>query len=349
MVWVEQPVGTGFSRGVPSATSEEDVAEQFLGFMKNFVDTFSLHGKKIWITGESYAGMYVPYIADAMYAKKDCRNFNIQGIMIYDPSIASDVLLEQAPAAAFVNKWEGVFALNETTMKDINERADKCGYTALLEYGLSYPPKGKLNVSDVVAPGCDLFDDIYTYASAVNPCFDIYEITTTCPNLWDVLGFPGSFGYLPEGAQIYFAREDVQKAINAPHIDWEECASENVFVNGTDTSEPSSIVVLPRVIEKSKRTVVVHGLLDYVLMSNGTRMAIQNMTWNGVQGFQKAPDAPWSIKYDGLGTVGTAYTERGLTYAEVNLSGHMGPQYAPQASYELLRFLLGRIDKLTTY
>ena len=63
MLWVEQPVGTGFSQGVGTETSQEMVAASFLGFLKNFIDTFGLHGKKIYIAGESYAGMYVPYIA----------------------------------------------------------------------------------------------------------------------------------------------------------------------------------------------------------------------------------------------------------------------------------------------
>jgi carboxypeptidase D len=57
MVWVEQPVGTGFSQGESTETNEEAVAESFLGFFKNFVDTFGLKNKKIYITGESYAGM----------------------------------------------------------------------------------------------------------------------------------------------------------------------------------------------------------------------------------------------------------------------------------------------------
>jgi carboxypeptidase D len=34
MVWVEQPVGTGFSQGEPTATSEEEIAAQFAGFWK---------------------------------------------------------------------------------------------------------------------------------------------------------------------------------------------------------------------------------------------------------------------------------------------------------------------------
>ena len=60
IVWVEQPVGTGFTKGDPTATSEDDVAKQFLGFFKNFVDIFAMQGYTVYIAGESYAGFYVP-------------------------------------------------------------------------------------------------------------------------------------------------------------------------------------------------------------------------------------------------------------------------------------------------
>jgi carboxypeptidase D len=60
MVWVEQPVGTGFTQGTPTANSTEEAAQQFLGFWKNFIDTFDLKGRKVYIAGESYAGKYIP-------------------------------------------------------------------------------------------------------------------------------------------------------------------------------------------------------------------------------------------------------------------------------------------------
>lgn len=34
----QQPVGTGFSQGMPTASSEEEVAAQFAGFWKKYVD-----------------------------------------------------------------------------------------------------------------------------------------------------------------------------------------------------------------------------------------------------------------------------------------------------------------------
>jgi carboxypeptidase D len=70
-------VGTGFSQGTPNITvstnldftqqrahlqkDEVGLAQQLVGFFEQFLDVFSeLKGKKLYLTGESYAGQYVP-------------------------------------------------------------------------------------------------------------------------------------------------------------------------------------------------------------------------------------------------------------------------------------------------
>lgn len=356
MVWVEQPVGTGFTQGTPTATSEEEAAAQFLGFWKNFVDTFGLQGRKIYIAGESYAGYYVPYITDAMLNKNDTTYYDAQAFLIYDPSTSYDVVQQQIPAVPFVDYWAPLFNLNKTFTDDIHNRADECGYTDFFNDYLTFPPAGPLPTPPNVdgdAAGCDLWDDIYYAVSAVNPCFDIYQVATTCPLLWDVLGFPGSFDYIPEGTGVYFNRTDVQKAINAPIQEWNECSN---GVLDTDTSPPSGLSVLPSVIERTNgRSIIAHGNLDFILIANGTLLMIQNMTWGGAQGFQTAPTEPFFVPYHSeaslstlaaSGIMGTAHTERGLTWVEVAMSGHMVPQYQPSAAYRQLEFLLGRIESL---
>lgn len=42
-------------------------------------------------------------------------------------------------------------------------------------------------------------------------------------------------------------------------------------MNGVDNSVPSMLSVMPNVIEKSVRTVVMHGGVDYILIAEGTR------------------------------------------------------------------------------
>jgi carboxypeptidase C (cathepsin A) len=36
MLWVEYPIGVGFSRGEPTATNEEEPAAEFIEFFRNF-------------------------------------------------------------------------------------------------------------------------------------------------------------------------------------------------------------------------------------------------------------------------------------------------------------------------
>ena len=376
MVWIEQPVGTGFTQGTADVTDEVGVASEFLGFWKNFVDTFGLQNRKVYISGESYAGYYVPYIADAMLNSNDSTYYNVESILIYDPSTSTEAVQQQSthstflnapyayrilvPAVAYVDYFAPLFSFNASFMDYLHEQADTCGYTSFLNEYLVYPPAGPLPnppKSNDTSGQCDLWDAIFYAELLINPCFDIYQIATTCPLLWDVLGFPGSFDYVPEGATIYFNRTDVQKAINAPVEEWMECTDNDVFAgDGSDNSPPSGLSILPGVIEKLNKTIIGHGALDYILIANGTLLMIQNMTWNGAQGFTSKPSDEFFVPYHtqdnpstlaGAGVFGTTHTERGLTFVEVSLSGHMVPQYAPSAAYRMVEFMLGRIDSLT--
>ncbi len=67
-----------------------------------FMDTFDLHGRKVYITGESYAGKYIPYLADAMLNQNDKSYFNLKGIQINDPSTSTNVVQNQARKSIIV-------------------------------------------------------------------------------------------------------------------------------------------------------------------------------------------------------------------------------------------------------
>ncbi|TFK88356.1 alpha/beta-hydrolase [Polyporus arcularius HHB13444] len=342
IIYLEQPVGTGFSQGHPNATDENDVAAQIVGFLQQFLDVFSeLQGKKLHLSGESYAGMYVPYLANYIYEHPGALNLNLTGFFVADPVLGWDVVQEQIPAVNFVHKYEHVFSLNQTFMAELDAVAAKCNYADYMEKHVTYPPKGILPLpgkSTEADRGCDVWDMIFDAALAVNPAFNIYRIFDTWPILWDVLGFPGSF--FQSQSPIYFDRPEVKAAIHAPsNTTWAECSDVNVFPRG-DKSLPPAFTVLPNAIEKSERAVIVHGLADFILIAEGTRIVIQNMTWNGQQGFQ-TPIKNDSFVVDGMGALGQTHTERGLTYFEVALSGHMIPQFSPRAAFQIMEYLMG--------
>ena len=84
----------------------------------------------------------------------------------------------------------------------------------------------------------------------------------------------GSF-FQTQVSPLYFDRKDVKKAIHAPvNVNWTLCTDTNVFPYG-DASLPSAFTVLPNVIEKSKRSVIVHGLADFLLIAEGARIVLQ--------------------------------------------------------------------------
>ena len=295
-----------------------------------------------------------------MLDANDTEYFGVDSIMIYDPVLTNGQLQNQGmptlslsqrllcaqtrrrkpnsastnsflvPAAAFANYWENIIYLNQSYLAQVNNLSSSCGYSNYLEKYLTYPPPGPLpDLQD--SDACDVFSMVFDAALDVNPCFDIYQIETTCPLLWDVLGFPGSFEYLPEGASIYFNRTDVQKAINAPLQEWSECSD---GVLDTDTSPGSADSVLPGVIERTSHTIIGHGMLDMVLIMNGTLLSIQNMTWAGQQGFQSPPTDDFYVPFHnelsestlaGSGSFGKTHTERGLTFVSVAISGHSKP------------------------
>ena len=85
--------------------------------------------------------------------------------------------------------------------------------------------------------------------------------------------YSGSF-HNEQTLPLYFDRADVKAAIHAPNVSWEECSSDRVFPNG-DASPSTALSVLPSVIERSNRTVIVHGRADFILFTEGTRIVIQ--------------------------------------------------------------------------
>ena len=71
MLYIEQPVGTGFSQGIPNIQDEDDLAEQLVGFLQQFLEVFpELKGKKTYLTGESVSfGCSFPWV---IYTNTKC-------------------------------------------------------------------------------------------------------------------------------------------------------------------------------------------------------------------------------------------------------------------------------------
>jgi cathepsin A (carboxypeptidase C) len=70
VMYVDQPLGTGFSKAsfLDLRWSLETIANDFRAFMVGFLAKYpAFNGRDIYLTGESYAGHYIPMFANHLY------------------------------------------------------------------------------------------------------------------------------------------------------------------------------------------------------------------------------------------------------------------------------------------
>jgi len=87
MLYVEQPVGVGFSYKTNSDDYEANdlsAAEENYQFLKNWYEKYPSYAEQdLYLTAESYGGHYIPTLAKYIVEKGDLPNF--KGIMVGNP------------------------------------------------------------------------------------------------------------------------------------------------------------------------------------------------------------------------------------------------------------------------
>ncbi|KAJ6631095.1 Alpha/Beta hydrolase protein [Mycena sp. CBHHK59/15] len=236
-----------------------------------------------------------------------------------------------------MRQFKHLFPFNASFEAELAALDATCGFTAFLDEHLVFPPKGARPPAPSSDGACDMYDTLTGVMYLLNPCFSTYHIASTCPYAVDPITNP------PGDGVRYFNLPAVQAALNAPPTAWRYCRG-GVYTSGnTDLTVPPSPSVLPRAIERLNRTLIVSGTLDLTLPSNGTLLAIQNITWGGAHSFTRAPAGEFFVPYTGIATdgeadgsvaslagtglKGTLHAERGLVFVDVFLAGHKLPQW----------------------
>lgn len=85
LVAIEQPAGVGFSKAKdPDYLWTDDVdADNLLSGIKDFIETFpELRGRPFYVSGESYAGVYIPFLATHALEDESEDKINLKGVLI---------------------------------------------------------------------------------------------------------------------------------------------------------------------------------------------------------------------------------------------------------------------------
>jgi carboxypeptidase D len=281
------------------------------------------------------------------WCQKD--DLHLIGALVYDGCIGQyNVVQEDMVVVPFIEANKQHFNIDDQTLSSLKSSHQSCGYDTYINNYLQFPPSG-IQPPATSRSECRLFNSALSAAKQGNSCFNVYEVNVTCPTPNDPLQ--------PNSGSPYFDRSDVKTALHAPSgATWSECSNGAVFVGGDyyggggpenegDLSPDPIQGVLPQVIEGTNRVLIANGDLDMIIITDGSLLAIQNMTWNGQLGFQTKPAD--SIVLDGeSASKGIQHQERGLMWTETYGSGHMGPQYQPRVAYRQLQWVLGQIDSI---
>jgi len=95
LLFIEQPAGVGFSTAADPEYNWTDVenAKNLLAGVKDFFNTFTeLKGREFYISGESYAGIFIPHLAaEILEDKSSYDKVNLKGILIGNALTDPDV------------------------------------------------------------------------------------------------------------------------------------------------------------------------------------------------------------------------------------------------------------------
>lgn len=409
VIWVENPINVGFSYGNNYASSEYGLAQDFVGFLKNFYKVFpELSQKRLYVLGESYAGFYVPYITKeilnhTIFHKDDYlpSDLVVGGMSVGDGTIAGYTANFLDPLIPYLLEGNNSAYLvpNKTSLNYFQQRYNDCGFS----FNITYPPTGFIKPNDTL--DAEQPDDVYAMAKKANrasmeryntvqnirdkftrahkmgklmnklrnnppklsrrdsPVFtpdpayygchldaELYDyvVNFTNPN-FDVYYIPDTSNYTFDPLTDYLTRADVRQAINVPTYvqNWTQCTNGQIFASDYNFTDPYTFTdaFIPAIASVTQ-VHLLSGTEDWLVNHFGTELTIQNMTWNGKQGFRSPITRQWSVPKSEGGNdppaAGKIHTERNVTYTLFYGAGHEIPEYTPAASlYWLKTYFLG--------
>ncbi|XP_056177488.1 serine carboxypeptidase-like 45 [Syzygium oleosum] len=332
MLYLESPAGVGFSYSVNNtyynSVDDKMTARDNLAFLRNWFEKFPEYKERdLFITGESYAGHYVPQLAMLVVQSK---LFNLKGIAIGNPLLEFN--------ADFNSRAEFFWShglISDATYESFNTI---CNYSQIRRQAQS----------GTLTPVCS---HVAREASReISQYIDTYDVTLdVC--LSTVSSQSAVLNKLQETEKIdvcvedetlkYLNRKEVQEALHARLVGistWTVCSE--VLRYEYQNLEIPTISILGELVKSGIHVLVYSGDQDSAIPLLGTRTLVNNLAkqlglnttvpyrvW-----FEERQVAGWTQVYGDI-----------LSYATIRGASHEAPFSQPERSLVLFSsFLRGR-------
>ncbi|OIW08773.1 hypothetical protein TanjilG_16354 [Lupinus angustifolius] len=319
VLFLESPVGVGFSYSNRSSDyssngDKKTAVDNYL-FLVNWLERFPEYkNREFYISGESYAGHYVPQLAHTIlqFNKKARKTIiNLKGILI-----GNAVINDETDSKGMYDFLASHAIISEKAAYDINKSCDFSSSNQTSECNAA---------SDEIDKDIS-FIDLYNIYAPVCKNSNL----TAHPNKISIVIDPCSENYV----YAYLNRGDVQEALhaNVTHLkyDWEPCS--DVITKWVDSSS-TVLPLITQFLSNGLRVWIFSGDIDGRVPVTSTKYSIDKLNlpiqtvWH-----------PWFA----YGEVG-GYTEvykGNLTFATVRGAGHQVPSYQPARALSLIKHFL---------
>ncbi|KAK7701937.1 hypothetical protein SLS64_010071 [Diaporthe eres] len=328
MLYVDQPIGTGFSFGTDDATSTVTAAPFVWKFMQAFFEAFPTYeSREFGLWTESYGGHYGPEFAEYFQSQnKGISNGSVTGEVIdlvalginngwIDPIIQEQAYID----FGHNNTWRQL--INDTQYAQLQE-AYETECLPLLQQcpGETGTDSACLNADN------QCYDSVEGVVENGDIDFDVYDIRQ-----------PSVDPFPPETYVAYLQRPDIMKAIGA-QVTYGECPDEPYYkIADTGDDARSFLDTLSTVVQSGISTLIWAGDADWICNYLGNERSANKIEYSDSAEFQATALQEYVLN-------GTSYgqykTVGNLNYLRVYAAGHEVPYYQPEASLHTFKQIM---------
>ncbi|KAG2702834.1 hypothetical protein I3843_06G102500 [Carya illinoinensis] len=334
MLYLESPIGVGFSYATDfssdEAVNDKITARDNLVFLQRWFERFPLYrNRSMFITGESYAGHYVPQLAELML-QMNKELFNLKGIALGNPVLEF--------STDFNSRAEFFWAhglISDSTYKLFTSVCNYSRYVS--EY---YRDSVSLICSRVMSQVnretsrfVDKYDvtldvcisSVFSQSKVLSPK-QVGETIDVC---------------VEDEIVNYLNRRDVQMALHARLVGvrrWAVCS--NILDYELLDLEIPTISIVGKLIKAGIPVLVYSGDQDSVIPLTGTRTLVRRLA----EELGLKTTVPYRVWFEGQQVGGwTQVYGNILSFATIRGASHEAPFSQPERSLMLFKsFLVGR-------
>ncbi|KAK9943772.1 hypothetical protein M0R45_009369 [Rubus argutus] len=331
LLFVESPAGVGWSYSNTSSdynTGDASTASDMHTFLLKWYEKFpAFKSRELFLTGESYAGHYIPQLAIAILDHNKYSTgfkFNLKGVAIGNPLLRLDRVIR----ATYEYFWSHGMISDEISLAIMND-CDFNDYEFAPPHNVSVACNSAIAAADsTVGKYINNYDVILDvcYPSIVEQELRLRKVVTKISVGVDVC--------MTYELPFYFNLPEVQKALHANRTNlpysYSICSN---FLNYSETDlNINMLPLLARIVKNGIPVWVFSGDQDSVVPLSDSRTLIRELAEH--LKFQiTVPYGAWFHK----GQVGGWATEYGnlLTFATVRAAGHEVPYSQPSRALHL--------------